>query len=69
MAQFIPLKVDITTGKLKFFATTDTVAVNNLAPSGSDGDVLTKDSTLSDGKKWVTPTASTSSRAFPFFAS
>lgn len=47
-------------------ASTDTVPANNLAPSGSDGDVLTKDSTLPDGKKWV---AATGGRSFPFFIS
>ena len=31
----------------------DTVDPTVLAPGGSDGDVLTKDSSLADGKKWA----------------
>ncbi|MBC7426718.1 MAG: hypothetical protein H7321_09305 [Bacteroidia bacterium] len=45
-----PLK--IVSGKIKELISTDTIMPNHLAPSGNDGDMLIKDSTLSDGKRW-----------------
>lgn len=50
MATKKPIKRE--SGKNKEFAATDTIAVNNLAPSGNNGEVLVKDDTTTDGKKW-----------------
>ena len=44
-------------GTQKEFSSTDTIPPNNLAPSGNNGDVLTKDNTTVDGQKWAAPSA------------
>lgn len=56
MANVKPFKDD--GGVQKEFSSTDTIPPNNLAPGGSDGYVLTKDSGQPDGQKWA-PSSST----------
>ena len=55
-----------TTGEWEVIQSTDQIKASNLAPGGSDGDVLTKSGGASS---WATPSASSGGGIFPFLQS